>query len=189
MAPASEYRMLVAEGQRPVQRWTSRRSGIGLSATAHRLSSSAAARAQARDHRSQTRAKARPQTLLEQVAAQQILPWHGPQPPEGLARALDVCRRPRRSADQQPRRAIPARSRHLPQAKPRKPIPARRGTHRRLLSASITCRLQHRQPCTPTSSTCSTPAPAATPPHSLAKNGHGLNAYFNRISVQLVGGT
>ena len=35
-----------------------------------------------------------------------------------------------RGADQQPRRAIPPRRRHLPQALPRQPIPARRTTHR-----------------------------------------------------------
>src|SRR6266699_1685445 len=52
------------------------------------------------------------------------------EPAEALARALDVRRRARRRADQQCRRAWPARRRHLPQALTRQPL-ARRRTHDR----------------------------------------------------------
>src|SRR5437588_4601694 len=54
----------------------------------------------------------------------------GEEPTQALAGALDVRRRSRRGADEQRRRARPARRRHLPQALPRQPLPAR-GTHDR----------------------------------------------------------
>ena len=55
-------------------------------------------------------------------APQPALPRHGTQPPEGLARAMDLRFSQRRGADQQPRRALPPRRRHLSQALPRQPI-------------------------------------------------------------------
>jgi hypothetical protein len=64
--------------------------------------------------------------------------------PEGLASALELRRSRRRAADQQPRRARAPQRRHLPQAQPRQPIRNRRATHRTMLSAHTTCRLQRR---------------------------------------------
>ena len=77
--------------------------------------------------------------------AQQALPRHGTQPAQGLARAVDLRHTQRRAADQQPRRARPARRRHLPQALASAANPSS-GERRieRLLSAHTTCRLQRR---------------------------------------------
>ena len=77
-------------------------------------------------------------------AALQAHPRHGPQPAQGLAGAVDLRRAQWCRADQQPCRARTARRCHLSQALARQPVRGRRATHRRLLSASITCRLQRR---------------------------------------------
>jgi len=63
---------------------------------------------------------------------------------KNLAGALGIHDRPWHRADQQRRRARPPRSSHLPQALLRQPVTTRRTNNRRLLSASQTCRLQHR---------------------------------------------
>jgi hypothetical protein len=52
----------------------------------------------------------------------QVPPRVCQEPPHPLARALDLHPHRRGRADQQPRRARPARRRHLPQALPRQPI-------------------------------------------------------------------
>src|SRR5579863_369684 len=93
---------------------------------AHRRSPTA----QTRNHRPQTRTEARPQTLRRKITAQQILPRHDPKSPQGMARAMDLRSRPRRTADQQPRRALATRCRHLSQAQPRQPVRRWRDAHR-----------------------------------------------------------
>jgi len=52
------------------------------------------------------------------------------EPAQALAGAVDLRPHRRRRAHEQPRRARPARGRHLPQARPRQPIRARRAHHR-----------------------------------------------------------
>ena len=63
-------------------------------------------------------------------APQALHARHRAQPAEGLARAVDVRRAPRRPADQQPRRTRATRRGHLPQALAREPVRERRATHR-----------------------------------------------------------
>ena len=58
----------------------------------------------------------------------QALPDLREQPAHALARSLDPRHRPRGRADQQPRRARPARGGHLPQALPGQPV-CGRGAH------------------------------------------------------------
>ena len=76
---------------------------------------------------------------------EQVPPRLREQPPEDLARALDV-RHPRgRRTDQQRRRTITPRARHPPQTLPRHPQPDDGERFiERALSASVTCRLQKR---------------------------------------------
>ncbi len=122
------------------------------------------------------------QTLLEHAArksATQPLPPHlRQQPAQALAGALDVHPHRRRRADQQPRRARPARRRHLPQALLRQPIRARRAHDRtaplRLShlppAATLALRLPHRRPH------CQHPRR----PHPRTRlTSRGLNAYRN----------
>ena len=66
------------------------------------------------------------------------------QPPQDLARALDVRRRRRRPANEQRGRTITPRTRHPPQALPRHPQPRRRTLHR-----TRPLRLGHLPPPTP----------------------------------------
>jgi transposase len=72
--------------------------------------------------------------LLEHAAhqepANEVPPALRQEPPQALARALDVQPHRRRRADEQPRRTRPPRRRHLPQALTRQPIRAG-GTHHR----------------------------------------------------------
>jgi hypothetical protein len=68
--------------------------------------------------------------LRDKTSAQPPLSWHGAQPLESLARAVDLRYSRRRGAHQQPRRACIARRRHLPQALSRQPIRGGRTTHR-----------------------------------------------------------
>ena len=68
--------------------------------------------------------------LLEHAARKstkdEVPPPVRPQPPQTLARPLDLHPHRRRRADQQPRRTRPPRRRHLPQALTRQPIRTRR---------------------------------------------------------------
>jgi hypothetical protein len=114
--------------------------------------------------------------VRDKTGAQPALPRHGTQPPEGLARTMDLRRPQRRSADQQPRRALPPRRRHLPQALPRQPIRARRTTHR---AAALS--LNHLPPTTPLAvrlphQTARHPRPRRTAPIPRLKT-RGLNTY------------
>src|SRR5271167_1896489 len=66
------------------------------------------------------------------------------QPPEALARAVDVHHRPRRDTHEQRRRARAPRTGHPPQALSRQPIRRRRTLHR-----TLPLRLRHLPPATP----------------------------------------
>ena len=139
---------------------------------------------QAHDPRAAARAQADHPPLRRKEPAQQVLPRHGAQPAQSLARALDVRHRTRRAADQQPRRTRPARRRHLPQALPRQPIRAGERRIERLLSASSPAAYNTAR-CSPTSPTCSPPTPAATQPHPRLKPGTERLQFLGCILVRL----
>ena len=82
--------------------------------------------------------------LRLETGAQQVLPRDGTQPHQGMASAMDLRRSPRGRTDQQPRRALSAGRRHLPQAQPRHPIRRRRTPHR-----AAPLRTHHLPPTTP----------------------------------------
>src|ERR1700678_1488786 len=102
------------------------------------------ARTEAHDPPAATHLQADHPRLRLQESTQQALSRHRTQPPEGLARAMDLRRPLRRAADQQPRRARSPRRRHLPKALPGKPIRGWRATHR---AAALS--LDHLPPTTP----------------------------------------
>ena len=90
------------------------------------------------------------------------------QPAQDLARPVDVRRPQRRPADQQPRRTRPARRGHLPQAVARQPVRATASAASNACCRPTPPAAYNAAACTPTSSTCSAPTPAATPRRLLA---------------------
>ena len=97
----------------------------------------------AHDPRPAPRAQTAPAPMPRHSTPLQAQPRPRAQPPQSLARTVDVRASARRHTNQQPRRARPPRRRHLPQTLPRQPIPRRRTTHR-----TTPLRLDHLPPPT-----------------------------------------
>jgi hypothetical protein len=110
--------------------------------------------------------------------AHQVPPRLRAQPPQALARPVDLHPHRRRRADQQPRRTRPPRRRHLPQALARQPIRTRR-THDR----TTPLRLGHLPAPEPVALRLPHPRPRRPRPRRSSTRTHlttGLNAYHNR---------
>src|SRR5262249_39581677 len=93
-------------------------------------------------------------TRRPEKPANEVPPSVRQEPPQTLARALDLRPHRRRRANQQPRRTRPPRRHHLPQALPRQPIRPRRTQHRATAlhlhtlppATTLPLRLPHRRP-------------------------------------------
>ena len=111
-----------------------------------------------------------------QEPAHQVPPRLRQEPPQALARPLDLHPHRRRRADQQPRRTRPPRRRHLPQTLTRQPVRTRR-THDR----TTPLRLNHLPAPQAVPLRLPQPSPRRPRPRRPSTRTHltytGLNAY------------